>query len=210
MHALTLFNTQIRQLDGLFSLNDLHAASGNGLKHKPANFMRLDSTTDLIEEIRCSDLSITPARTIKGNRADGIPQGTYVCRELVYAYAMWISAKFHLHVIRAFDALQQPSFQFTPPIDDLVEELTNQVLARDIGTIRRRIVDIITTRLYQKPHEDIRAWALGDPTHLGITLVTLEDLDSFYFACEIIRKNITRLMDPTQPFLVTYHQKTAQ
>jgi hypothetical protein len=208
MHALTLFNTQIRQLDGMFSLNDLHAASGNGLKHKPANFMRLGTTTELIEEIRCSDLSNEPYRVIQGGKPQD--QGTYVCRELVYAYAMWISAKFHLHVIRAFDALQQPTYAFTPPINELVEELTNQVLARDVGTIRRRIVDIITTRLYQKPHEDIRAWALGDPTHLGITLVTLEDLDTFYFACEIIRKNVTRLMDPSQPFLVTYHQKTAQ
>ena len=96
MNALTLCSTAIRQLDGLYSLNDLHVASGADRKHQPSNFMRLDTTVALIEEIKSSDLRIIPFKSTQGRTG-----GTYVCKELVYAYAMWISAKFHLAVIRA-------------------------------------------------------------------------------------------------------------
>lgn len=124
MNALTLCSTAIRQLDGLYSLNDLHVASGNEAKHKPANFMRLDTTVALIEEIRCSDLSIIPSKTITGK---GKAQGTYVCKELVYAYAMWISAKFHLAVIRAFDALHgQPAAPASRVYPDAVMKALNR------------------------------------------------------------------------------------
>jgi len=106
MIALAILDTVIRQFDGLYSLNDLYKASGGARKHQPSNFMRIDTTVALMEEIRSSDVSIIPAKTIRGR---GKPQGTYVCKELVYAYAMWISPSFHLKVIRAFDALQQPN-----------------------------------------------------------------------------------------------------
>lgn len=101
MTSLSIFNTQIRTQDNFYSLNDLHKASSGNAKHKPSNFLRIEQTRELITEIeRCSDMSIA----IKTKRG-GTNQGTYVCKELVYAYAMWISAKFHLQVIRAFDAL---------------------------------------------------------------------------------------------------------
>lgn len=103
MTALTILTTKIRQLDGLYSLNDLHKAAGGEEKHAPTNFMRLDQTQALIEEIKSAEMQIC-TKTVRGGQG-----GTYVCRELVYAYAMWISAKFHLQVIRAFDALHNPA-----------------------------------------------------------------------------------------------------
>lgn len=106
MTALTILTTEIRQLDGLYSLNDLHKAAGGKEKHAPTNFMRLDQTQALIDEICSADMQIIPVNKITGR---GKQQGTYVCRELVYAYAMWINAKFHLQVIRAFDAQHAPT-----------------------------------------------------------------------------------------------------
>ncbi|EKO3388707.1 KilA-N domain-containing protein [Vibrio fluvialis] len=118
MPNLTILANDIRLFDGLYSLNDLHKASGGKQTHKPANFARLDTTKELIDEInRCSDLSIA----ISTNRG-GKNQGTWVCKELVYAYAMWISPKFHLNVIRAFDSMstnKTPQLPSPIPSSDL-------------------------------------------------------------------------------------------
>jgi hypothetical protein len=91
--SISVLNTDIRLHDGLYSLNDLHRTAGGEQRHKPGNWLRIDQTRELIEEIeQCSDLSTAPIKTVNGGKAPG----TYACKELVYAYAMWISAKFHL------------------------------------------------------------------------------------------------------------------
>jgi hypothetical protein len=93
--ALTIGTSEIRQLDGLYSLNDFHKASGGELKNRPVEFMRLEQTQALISEI--GKVGIPTFKVIRG--AHG---GTYACKELVIAYAAWISAEFHLKVIRVF------------------------------------------------------------------------------------------------------------
>lgn len=104
MNAITILSQDIRQIDNLFSLNDLHRAAGSEKKHQPANWLRTEQTKELTAEIeRSSDMRNVAIKRVKGGNPQ--LQGTYVCKELVYAYAMWISAKFNLLVIRAFDEM---------------------------------------------------------------------------------------------------------
>ncbi|WP_150050066.1 KilA-N domain-containing protein [Methylomonas rhizoryzae] len=85
---------------GRFSLNDLHKSAGGEKRHAPNEFLRLIATQALIKELT-GNSRFAAVESIKG----GSCPGTYVVKELVYAYAMWISPAFHLQVIRAYDAL---------------------------------------------------------------------------------------------------------
>jgi hypothetical protein len=146
--SLLVSNTPIRQdAEDRFCLNDLHQASGGTLKHKPANFLRLDSTNELVEEInRCSEM-----RNAINVKQGGTNQGTFVVKELVYAYAMWISAKFHLQVIRAYDALvtsspAQPSNPTPNPVT--LDEFKNRHL--ELTSALQTLLDTPITMTYKE------------------------------------------------------------
>ena len=90
---ISVANVSVRQFDNLYSLNDLHKASGGEARHKPSNWLQNKQTADLIAEIEIAGI---PAIQKK----QGL--GTFVCKELVVHYGMWISPAFSLKVIRAF------------------------------------------------------------------------------------------------------------
>lgn len=117
-NPITLGSIVIRQdSEGRFCLNDLHKTSGNEAKHAPKLFLRNQQTQELISEIdrgtnmylgqKTSECGIPPSVKNKAINVirGGLLQGTYAVKELVYAYAMWISPSFHLQVIRAYDEM---------------------------------------------------------------------------------------------------------
>lgn len=110
----TICNTQIRQDEsGRFNLLDLHRAAGGGSNCRPFDWLRLQQTQDYIRllELKTPKTGIpvsekikdlAPINVVKGFNGD---QGTYVCKHLVYDYAMWISSEFRMLVIDTFDAV---------------------------------------------------------------------------------------------------------
>lgn len=91
--------------DGRYCLNDLHraavASGANERTKEPGKFFSSPQIADLVAELETTqDLGSSPVSKIEGRNG-----GTYVAKELVYAYAMWISPAFHLKVIRAYDTL---------------------------------------------------------------------------------------------------------
>lgn len=114
MKAVSVANISIRQFGDLYSLNDLHKASGGQDKHSPRRWLQNKQTADLIAEIEI----------------DGIPSiqkkqglGTFVSKELVVHYGMWISPAFSLKVIRAFldtqeDVSGSPKIETQTTIDE--------------------------------------------------------------------------------------------
>jgi phage antirepressor YoqD-like protein len=135
-HVITIGDIGIgMDRDGRYSLNDLHrAAIANGANPRtkePGKFLASPQTVDLVKELTdtqnlgiAENQPLTPVNIIKGGAGD---QGTFVVKELVYAYAMWISPAFHLKVIRAYDAMMT-----TPPTIDPMQMLNDPAAMRGL------------------------------------------------------------------------------
>lgn len=86
---------------GRFCLNNLHQASGGERKNQPQYFLENKQTQELVQALIDTGIPVSPVEVVRG----GLNQGTYAVKQIVYAYAMWISPSFNLKVINTFDAL---------------------------------------------------------------------------------------------------------
>ena len=140
---LMIGNFAIRQdEDGRYCLNDLHKASGDQRKDRPGYFIENEKTQELINVIEAEYYDVgnptSSKKAINIIRGKGREQGTYAVKELVYAYAMWISAKFHLTVIRAYDAMvMQWQINDRQSISPEQQALLHEIVARRYGGERK-------------------------------------------------------------------------
>lgn len=121
-HPFVIDGVSVRQdFDGRYCLNDLHRAAvatgANERTKEPGKFLSSPQTMELLDELETTqNLGIKPVNAFEGRGG-----GTYVCKELVYAYAMWISPKFNLKVIRTFDAVTNQSRNPVNPVIDKMQ-----------------------------------------------------------------------------------------
>ncbi len=128
---------------GRFCLNDLHRAAGGAKRHQPSDWQRLKQTEELVAELANSgDSRFYPVHSVAGRNG-----GSYVARELVYAYAMWISPSFHLQVIRAYDQLVAGT-----PAPDPMQALSDPATLRALLLTFSERAEILEARIqYQEP-----------------------------------------------------------
>lgn len=156
--SLTVSNINVRQdSEGRFRINDFHKAAGGENRHRPSIWLNNKQTKELIEEIEL-EAGITALDSIKG----GAHSGTYVCKELVYAYAMWISPKFHLQVIRAYDALVAGQVNEAKRIESRERaKLESPILNESIKTQREKTGKPVRHYLFSNEYDMINRITLG-------------------------------------------------
>lgn len=82
---------------GLFLMRDLFRASDAPDHKSPTVFFRQNSTNEIIELMGGDCI----------NKVRGSKGGVYACKEVVIAYAMWISPEFYLKVLRTFSKVAE-------------------------------------------------------------------------------------------------------
>ncbi len=168
--TISILNTHIHVIDGLYSLNDLHKAAGFKEKDKPVLFLRNKQTQALISEITSKKINEINQSTdmyfekaVISNRGGSYP-GTYACKEIVVAYGAWINPKIHLAVIRAFLDRQEeprqpkpaPPQTLTPAQQRHVQERAAAIVNSDHGfTTYRSLYSKIKTRFQVGTYKDI-------------------------------------------------------
>ena len=169
MNAISICNTSIRQFQGLYSINDLHSASGGEQRHKPANWLANKQTVDFISEIEIAGI---PAILKK----QGL--GTFVCKELVIHYAMWISPSFSLQVIRCFLDTVSGSLQPKTTVDERtgLRQAVSALVGR-CGIDYSSAYNMIHQRFGVAAIEDIPADVLPDAVQYVHTLTLRGALD---------------------------------
>jgi len=166
-HALRIGETLIRQdHEGRFCLNDLHAAAGGERRHQPANWVVLRNTREMIDQL---------AQELGGAEHAILSRqglGSFVCQELVYAYAMWVSPAFQLKVIRAYDAMmREPARAVPASLPDFTDPVAAARAWADEAERARKLEHVATAQreALNEAHDRLEAVRPAVEFHRAVT-----------------------------------------
>lgn len=143
---ITIDPATIRQVDGLYCLNDLHKMAGGLDKDQPNRFLRLEKTKELIEAIskrqdqtkaEAPEMALEQVLSIVHG---GKMRGIYGNRKIVYAYAMWVDPYFYDMVLEVFDRATGGFENLTEEVHHAVRELN---LAEQCTSIAGRVLCVV-------------------------------------------------------------------
>lgn len=194
-NTLAVAGHLIRQDEnGRFCLNDLHKAAGGAKKHGASYWLANQQTKDLIAELETTG---NPVITAEGRNG-----GTYVCKELVYAYAMWISPAFSLKVIRAYDALvtrglPPPTAENAPPA-----MLTPEQYDAERARLNALLERLQSTPIVVMPEEYERL--IGQRIKVGKRSYLTADLVGVLEDCGVPREAIKKILGADNNYVRQY------
>lgn len=192
-NTITVADTLIRQdSEGRYCLNDLHKAAvatgANRRSKEPAKFLSSPQTGELVGELETTqNLGSSPVGASEGRNG-----GTYVCKELVYAYAMWISPAFHLKVIRAYDALV--SGDRSAPVRDAASAamLTPEQYEAERDRLAKQLARLQATPIIVMPEDYERL--TGERIKVGKRTYKTVDLIGVLEDCGVPRETIKQIV----------------
>ena len=133
--------------NGLYSINDLHKASGGLKKHQPALWFQLQSTRNFVryqeEKEKGQAQNHKNGKVIEtfvGGDISSPMRGTFVSRKLVVAYAMWISPAFADHVLDTFLDVVDGVYERVNAQNKVIEQQTLQldIFTGELASMRKR------------------------------------------------------------------------
>jgi phage antirepressor YoqD-like protein len=159
--------------EGRYCLNDVHKAAGGAERHKPVHWTNNDSTQSLVYDLKVENPTFEPITAKRGSMG-----GTYAVKELVYAYAMWISANYHLKVIRAYDRMVTDGVAVhEAAAQDLLTNPLKYIQAI-IGQAQALVE--VNARLEQKVKGDVPKVEFHDAVKVALNCQTIEQVAKKY------------------------------